>query len=62
LQHVLREEKHAVLEQADLHLLATAGVLALGERRERADHAEHAAHDVVDRGAGAQRRAGGPVM
>ena len=58
LQHVLRRQQHAVLEQPDLHLLALAGVLALGQRRERADHAEHAAHDVVDRRAGAQRAAG----
>ena len=49
------DEEHAVLEQRALHLLAAAGALALAQRGEHADGAEHAAHDVVDRGAGAQR-------
>ncbi len=55
LLHMLRGEEHAVLEQRALDLLAAPGAVALAQRGQHADGAEHAAHDVVDRGARAQR-------
>ncbi|MET3249264.1 hypothetical protein ABIE53_006074 [Burkholderia sp. OAS925] len=55
LHHVLRDEKHVVLEQRTLHFLALPRAFALRERGHRTDRAEHAAHDVVHARAGAQR-------
>ena len=55
---MLGHQKHVVLEQCALHLLALPGLRPLRQRRHGADGAEHAAHDVVHAGTGAQRVAG----
>ena len=54
---MLRDQQHVVLEEPDLNVPPTAGLLALVQRSQRADRAEHPAHDVVDAAAGAQRSA-----
>ena len=55
---MLRHQKHIVLKQRGLHLLALAGLLALHQRGHGAHGAKYAAHDVIDARARAQRVAG----
>ena len=55
---MLGHQKHVVLEQCTLHLLALPGLRPLRQSRHGADGTEHAAHDVVHAGTGAQRVAG----
>ncbi len=60
LHHVLADQKHIVLKQRGLHLLAAPADGALHDGAQDGDGAKHAAHDVVDAGARAQRVAGAP--
>ena len=51
LDHVLRNEKQTIFEQADSNIGTTSTTTFLIERGQNGDRAEHASHDVVGGGA-----------